>query len=182
MNKINYFPKLSLAFGFNLGGVLILLLISMGVPSLNAQNSNDNLQSSVQIFKSSANSYRIVNETAYIKPYFDTSYIISGSSNLLNNSQNIINSTIINDFLFSPTSGYIMQQNNSSNSTTNSTSALPELPNPFVDQETISTTIQQQLAEAISTAIDIDYFEVDIECTFGNKIQDWDCNVYSLPT
>jgi hypothetical protein len=75
-----------------------------------------------------------------------------------------------------------MQQNNSSNSTTNSTSALPELPNPFVDQETISTMIQQQLAEAISTAIDIDYFEVDIECTFGNKIQDWDCNVYSLPT
>ncbi|WP_458743621.1 hypothetical protein [Candidatus Nitrosocosmicus sp. T] len=182
MNKINYFPKLSLAIGFGLIGVLILLIISMGVPSLNAQNSNDNLQPSVEISKTSANSYRIVNETAYIKPYFDISYIISGSSNLLNSSQNIINSTIINDFLISPTSGYIMQQNNSSNSITNATNALPALPNPFVDQETISTTIQQQLSEAISTAVDIDYFEVDIECTFGNKIQDWDCNVYSLPT
>ena len=182
MNRINSFPKRNLTFAYCLGGVLILLLISMGVTSSNAQNSGENLQPSVQISKSSTNSYQIVNETAYIKPYFDISYIISGSSNLLNNSQNIINSTIINDFLSSPTAGYIMQQNNSSNSTTNATNVLPALPNPFVDQETISATIQQQLSEAISSAIDIDYFEVDIECTFGNKIQDWDCDVYSLPT
>ena len=141
----------------------------MGVPISNSQNSGENLQSPVQISKSSANSYQIVNETAYIKPFFDTSYIISGSSNLLNDSQNIINSTIINDFLSSPTAGYIIQQNNSSNSTTNSTNALPALPNPFVDQETISTTIQQQLSEAISFAINIDYFEVDIKCIFGNR-------------
>jgi len=165
-----------------LGGVLVLLLVSMGVPTSNAQNPGENLQSSVQISKSSTNSYQIVNETAYIKPFFDTSYIISGSSNLLNNSQNIINSTIINDFLSSPTAGYIMQQNNSSNSTTNATNVLPALPNPFVDQETISATIQQQLFEAIGSAIEIDYFEVDIECTFGNKIQEWSCDVYSLPT
>ena len=75
-----------------------------------------------------------------------------------------------------------MQQNNSSNSTTNATNVLPALPNPFVDQETISATIEQQLSDAINSAIDIDYSEVDIECTFGNKIQDWKCDVYSLPT
>jgi hypothetical protein len=154
----------------------------MGVPSSNSQNSGENLQSSVQISKSAANSYQIVNGTAYIQPFFDTSYIISGSSNSLNNSQNIINSTIINDFLSLPTAGYIMQQNNSSNSTTNETNVLPALPNPFVDQETISATIQQQLFEAINSAIAIDYFEVDVKCTFGNKIQDWNCDVYSLPT
>jgi hypothetical protein len=180
LNKINTVPKQTVAHC--LGGALVLLLISMSVPDSNAQNSGENLQSSVQISKSSTNSYQIVNETAYIKPFFDTSYIISGSSNLLNNSQNIINSTIINDFLSSPTAGYIMQQNNSSNSTTNATKAMPALPNPFVDQETIRDTIQQQLSEAINSAIEIDYFEVDIECTFGNKIQDWNCNVYSLPT
>ena len=182
MNKINTVPKQSLTVAHCLGSALVLLLISMSVPDLNGQNSGENLQSSVQISKSSTNSYQIVNETAYIKPFFDTSYIISGSSNLLNNSQNIINSTIINDFLSSPTAGYIIQQNNSSNSTTNATNAMPALPNPFVDQETIRVTIQQQLSEAINSAIDIDYFEVDIECTFGNKIQDWNCNVYSLPT
>jgi len=182
LNKINSFPKRSLTFAHCLGGVLVLLLVSMGVPTSNAQNPGENLQSSVQISKSSTNSYQIVNETAYIKPFFDTSYIISGSSNLLNNSQNNINSTIINDFLSSPTAGYIMQQNNSSNSTTNATNVVPALPNPFVDQETISATIQQQLFEAISSAIEIDYFEVDIECTFGNKIQEWSCDVYSLPT
>ena len=181
MNKINSFPKQSLTFAHCLGSVLVLLLISMVVPISNAQDSGKP-QSPVQISKSSANSYQIVNETAYIKPFFDTSYIISGSSNLLNDSQNIINSTIINDFLSFPAAGYIMQQNNSSNSTTNATNALPALPNPFVDQETISTTIQQQLFEAINSAIEIDYFEVDIKCTFGNKIQDWNCDVYSLPT
>ena len=182
MNKINSFPKQSLTFAHCLGGALVLLLISMGVPTSNAQNSEENIQSSVQISKSSTNSYQIVNETAYIKPFFDTSYIISGSSNLLNNSENIINSTIINDFLSSPTAGYIMQQNNSSNPTTNATNVLPALPNPFVNQETISATIQQQLSEAINSAMDIDNFEVDIECTFGNKIQEWNCEVYSLPT
>jgi hypothetical protein len=182
LNKINAVPKQRLTVAHCLGGALVLLLISMSVPSSNAQNSGENLQSSVQISKSSTNSYQIINETAYIKPFFDTSYIISGSSNLLNNSQNIINSTIINDFLSSPTAGYIMQQNNSSNPTTNATNVLPALPNPFVDQETIRATIQQQLTEAINSAIDIDYFEVDIECTFGNKIHDWNCDVYSLPT
>ena len=181
MNKINSFPKQSLTSAHCLGGALVLLLISMGVPTSNAQNSEENIQSSVQISKSSTNSYQIVNETAYIKPFFDTSYIISGSSNLLNNSQNIINSTIINDFLSSPTAGYIMQQNNSSNSTANATNVFVHLPNPFVDQEKISNTIQQQLFEAIDSAIDIDYFEIDIKCTFGNKIEDWNCDVYSLP-
>jgi hypothetical protein len=168
-------------FAYCLGGVLILILVSTGVTTSNAQNSGENPQSSVQISKLSTDSYQIVNETAYIKPFFDTSYLISGSSNLLNNSQSIINSTIINDFLSSPTAGYIMQQNNSSNSTTNATNVLVTLPNPFVDQEKISTTIQQQLFEAINSAIAIDYFEVDIKCTFGNKIQDWNCDVYSLP-
>ena len=182
MNKINSFPKQSLTSAHCLGGALVLLLISMGVPTSNAQNSEENIQSSVQISKSSTNSYQIVNETAYIKPFFDTSYIISGSSNFLNHSQNIINSTIINDFLSSPTAGYIMEPNNSSNSTTNATNVLPALPNPFVDQATISATIQKQLFAAINSTVDIDYSEVDIKCTFGNKIQDWNCDVYSLPT
>jgi len=182
LNKINSFPKRGLTFSYCLSGVLVLLLVSMGVPASNAQNSGENLQSAVQISKSSTNSYQIVNETAYIKPFFDTSYIISGSGNFLNNSQNIINSTIINDFLSSPTAGYIMEPNNSSNSTTNATNVLPALPNPFVDQATISATIQKQLFAAINSTVDIDYSEVDIKCTFGNKIQDWNCDVYSLPT
>ena len=179
---MNSFLKRGPIFAYCLGGILILLLINTSVPPSNAQKSGDNPQSSVQISKLSTNSYQIVNETAYIKPFFDTSYIISGSSNFLNNSQNIINSTIINDFLSSPTAGYIMEPNNSSNSTTNATNVLPALPNPFVDQATISATIQKQLFEAINSAVDIDYSEVDIKCTFGNKIQDWNCDVYSLPT
>src|SRR4029079_5472281 len=174
---MNSFPKQGPTFAYCLGGMLILLIVSTSVPTSNAQNSGENPQSSVQISRLSTNSYQIVNETAYIKPFFDISYLISGSSNLLNNSQSIINSTIINDFLSSPTAGYIMQHNNSSNSTSNATNVFVHLPNPVVDQAKISDPIHEQLFEAIDYAIDIDYFEIDIKCTFGNKIQDWNCDV-----
>ena len=164
-----------------LGSIIIIFLL--GVPlSSYSQNLENNLQTSVQISKYSTNSYSIVNETAFIKPFFDISYIITGSSNSLNHSQEIINSTIVNDFNLSPTIGYILQQNNTSGESANVSSTLSTLPNPFVDRQTISDKIQQQLSDAINSAINIDYFEVDIKCTFGNNIAEWECNVYSLPS
>lgn len=159
---------------------MILLILNMPIYSY-SQNSPDHLKTSVQISKYSTNSYSIVNETAFIKPYFDISYIITGSSIALNNSQDVINSTIINDFNLSPTIGYILQQNNTNNGASNISSVLSSLPNPFVDRKTVSDTIQQQLSDAINLAINIDYFEVDVKCIFGNNMEEWKCNVYSLP-
>ncbi|HSA75320.1 MAG TPA: hypothetical protein VLE21_03950 [Candidatus Nitrosocosmicus sp.] len=160
--------------------VLILLLTFGATPSY-SQNFEEDQSSMVQITKSTSNTYTLVNDTAFIKPFFDTTYIISGNSSSINNSQNIINSTIINDFMSSPTSGYIIQSINTTNMNGNLSTALPSLPNPFADVDSISKSIQQQLNASINNAIELDYYDVDIKCIFGENIQDWKCQVFSLP-
>lgn len=168
---------------FNISVSLILVaMLSVGSNISYSQALNTEKLDSVQILKSSSNSYSVVNGTAYIKPFFDTTYIISGSSSALNDSQDLINSTVINDFTSSPTIGYIMKSSNAINATNNSSSLLPSLPNPFVDIQSVTKTISQQLSGAIDSAINLDVYEVDVRCTFGNNLQQWGCEFYSLPT
>ncbi len=159
----------------------IILLLSLGATSSYSQTFQEDELSSVQISKSSSNSYTIVNDTAFIKPFFDITYTISGSSSSINNSQSMVNSTIINDFLLSPTAGYIIQPTNTTGAVGNSSNTLPSLPNPFVNIDTIKTNIQQLLNSSMNNAIDIEYYDVDIKCIFGENIQNWDCQVFSLP-
>ena len=161
--------------------VAIILLLSLGASPSYSQNFEENEMSTVHISKSSSNSYTIINDTAFIKPFFDITYTISGSSSSINNSQSMINSTIINDFMLSPTAGYIVQPSNTTDLASNSTTALSSLPNPFAGIDAIRTSIQQQLNSSISTAIDIDYYDVDIRCIFGENIRDWNCHVFTLP-
>lgn len=160
---------------------LTMLLLTLGVTSSYSQGFEEDQSTSVQIYKSSLNSYSIINDTAFIKPFFDTTYTISGSSTSMNTSQSIINSTIINDFMLSPTVGYIMQYTNNTSIGNNSSTILPSLPNPFVDIDTISSKIHQEISQAINNAVDIGNYKVDIRCTFGENIEDWDCEVFSLP-
>lgn len=157
------------------------MLLSFGVTPSYSQNFGENQSSMVQITKSSLNTYTIVNDTAFIKPFFDTTYIISGSSSSINSSKDVINSTVINDFLLSPTAGYIMQSNNTTSINGNLSAALSSLPNPFADIDTISKSIDQQLTDSINNAIEINYYDVDIKCLFGENIRDWKCQVFSLP-
>jgi hypothetical protein len=161
--------------------VASILLLNFEVTPSYPQNLEEDQSSTVKLTKSTVNTYTIVNDTAFIKPFFDTTYIISGSSSSINNSQNIINSTIIDDFLSSPTSGYIMVSDNTSNMNGNFSTALSSLPNPFVDVNAISKGIQQQLNSSINNAIELDYYDVDIKCMFGENIQAWKCQVFSLP-
>lgn len=166
---------------FNLSICAALILLSFDIIPSYSQSFEENELSSVQISKSSSNSYTIFNDTAFIKPFFDITYTISGSSSSINNAQSIINSTIINDFMLSPTAGYIIQPSNTSDSIDSSNSNLSSLSNPFVDIDTISASIQQQLNTSIGNAIDIDYYDVDIKCKFSENIRDWDCQAFSLP-
>jgi hypothetical protein len=83
--------------------------------------------------------------------------------------------------MLSPTVGYVIQPSNASDSIGSSNSNLSSLSNPFVDIDTISASIQQQLNTSIDNAIDIDYYDVDIKCKFSENIQDWDCQAFSLP-
>ncbi|MDQ2685294.1 MAG: hypothetical protein M3Y25_05565 [Thermoproteota archaeon] len=159
----------------------LVLLLNLVITSAYSQNLEESQLTSVEIYKSSSNSYNLVNDTAFIKPFFDTTYIISGSSTSLNITQNIVNSTIINDFMLSPTVGYVLQSVNNTNGENDSSRLTASLSNPFVDIDTISERIQQELSQAVSNATNIDYNEVDIKCTFGENIQDWKCEVFTLP-
>ena len=64
----------------------IILLLSLGTSPSYSQNFEENEMSTVHISKSSSNSYTIINDTAFIKPFFDITYTISGSSSSINNS------------------------------------------------------------------------------------------------
>lgn len=135
----------------------------------------------VSISKLYSNSYSIVDGTAYIKPFFDTTYVISGSSSALNSSKSLINSTIINDFASSPTIGYIVQVSNDSSSNANLPKTLPSLQNPFVSIENVSDNISSQLTAALSSAISANMSDINLKCIFGDSIGKWKCDVYSLP-
>jgi len=160
--------------------IITFLFLSLGTNTSSAQNPREESISNVLIFKQSSNSYSIDNGTAFIKPFFDTTYVISGSSSSFNNSQNLINSTIINDFIMSPTIGYIKQANNNANLTNNETVPLSSVSNPFVDITSVAKGVSEHLSNAINSAIKSDLPEVDIKCIFGNSIQQWRCEGYTL--
>jgi hypothetical protein len=163
-------------------GIIAFLFLTFTTNTSNAQRPLEDSSSNVLIFKQMSNSYSIDNGTAFIKPFFDTTYVISGSSSSLNNSQYLINSTIINDFISSPTIGYIMQINNDTNLTSNKTVTLPSVPNPFVDIADVTKSVSNNLANALNSAIKSNISEIDVRCHFGNNIQQWTCEVFSLPT
>lgn len=186
MTRIQKFLTLNGASTIMFLGIIAFIFLSPNTNTLHAQIPSKESNNDVLISKQSSNSYSIDNDTAFIKPFFDTTYIISGSSSSFNNSQDLINSTIINDFISSPTIGYIVQINNNNNNnntnlTHNQTVRLPSVPNPFVDIANVTHSISDHLSNAVSFAIKSNLTDVDIKCVFGNSIKQWTCEVYSLP-
>jgi hypothetical protein len=133
-------------------------------------------ENAVQVVKDSMTSYSIVNnETEFISA-FDTTYSISGSIESLIGSHDAIISVVQDDFINSPTTGYIKAGNISTSSSAESPSSNnPRLPNPFVDSATINRTISQKVSNAIESLHGQDQPVVDIKCDFGMNIEDWKC-------
>lgn len=134
--------------------------------------------STVYITKTSTNSYNIVNDQTGLVGAFDTSYAITGNSNSLNKSKDIIISIIQADFDNSPTIGYVRAQNVTEG--TGGLSPATSIANPFVDQQTINSTITQELSNTLNTAHSMNSTTVTIKCDFGMKIRDWKCETHGL--
>jgi hypothetical protein len=130
----------------------------------------------VQVVKDSMTSYSIVNnETEFISA-FDTTYSISGSIESLIGSHDAIISVVQDDFINSPTIGYIKAGNISTSSSTEPPSSNNlKLPNPFVDSATINRTISQKVSTAIESLHGQDQPVVVIKCDFDMNIEDWKC-------
>ena len=130
-------------------------------------NSNDN----TKITKTSTNSYIIVDDGPELVGAFDNIYTITGSSESLNKSKELIVSIVQDDLDNSPTIGYI-RAGAAGNQTQTEGAGLP---NPFVDLQAINSTATQQLSDSINSASALNLTIVEIKCNFGMNIKDWKC-------
>jgi hypothetical protein len=135
-------------------------------------NSNDN----TKITKTSTNSYIIVDDGPELVGAFDMVYAITGSSESLNKSKESIVSIIQDDLDNSPTIGYIRADAAGNQIQTEGVG----LPNPFVDLQTINSTVIQQLSDSINSAAALNLTIVEIKCDFGMNIRDWKCEDHGI--
>lgn len=143
---------------------------------------SDQSKGIVQITKTDTSSYYIVNDSTGLLGTFDTTYTITGSSDSLSKSKDMIITMVASDFNKSPTIGYIRAADvehifDISNKTD---SSPPALPNPFADEQTINYTLSQEISNSIDAAQKIKFTTVAIQCNFGMNIMDWKCKDHGI--
>ena len=156
---------------------LVSLVVNVPLTFSESPNLPASTQNAVQITKSSTNSYGIIDgHTAFVGPFFDTTYIITGSNISINKSKDLAISIIRDDFIQSPTIGYIVDKNDSQNSiSSNGTNS-----HPSVSLDVINETISQKLSNAFNSTSKANYSDVTIKCVFDMNISNWKCNAYGF--
>lgn len=148
----------------------------------NSLSLSDQSKGIIQITKTATSSYNIVNDSTGLLGTFDTTYTITGSSDSLSKSKDVIITMITSDFDKSPTIGYVRAADveHIFDVSNKNGSSLPALPNPFVDQQTINYTLSQEISTAIDAAQNIKFTTVAIQCDFGMNIMDWKCKDHGI--
>ena len=178
-----------------LGTILFLTLTSLPTslsqePAISIQNSTDDTSLTlsdqskgiVQVAKTATSSFNIINESTGLLGTFDNIYTITGSSDSLNKSKDLIITMITSDFDKSPTIGYVRAADieHVFDISNKSNSLPPALPNPFADEQTINSTLTLIISEAIDSAQSIGFTIVAIQCNFGMNIMDWKCKDHGI--
>jgi hypothetical protein len=134
-------------------------------------------ESVIYIIKDGTNSYTISGGSSSIGS-FDTTYRVAGERSAIRSAENLIISTITDDFNSSATVGYIMVGN-----TTTASSAGATLPNPFATPEQITERITTELRNVITEAEGntSQGQHVEIKCNFGMSLEDMRCHYLPLP-
>src|SRR5919204_1652387 len=137
--------------------------------SLTAQQS-----ATIHITKDSTNSYVISGGSSNVGS-FDTTYRIAGERSAIKTSENLVISTVTDDFKKSPTIGYIRAGNMTTTAAANTTTTLP---NPFATPEVITERITNELRRVISEAENntSQGQYVEINCGFGMTLEDMRCH------
>ena len=135
-------------------------------------------KNTVHITKTSTNSYDIVDNSTGLVSAFDTVYTITGSSNSLNKSKDLIVSIIQDDYNHSSTIGYVRAENITDK--VGELTPAASLVNPFVDQQTINSTITNELIGAIDSAHSLNFTTVVVKCDFGMNIREWNCDNHGI--
>ena len=131
-------------------------------------------QQTIHITKDGTNSY-IISGTMSSIGSFDTTYRVVGERSAIRSAENLIISTIIDDFNSSRTIGYITP----GGTTTDTGAATPEptLPSPFATPEQIIERITSELRRVIESAENNtpQSQPVEIKCDFGMTLDDMRC-------
>jgi hypothetical protein len=135
-------------------------------------------QTIIYITKHGTNSYLISDGSSSIGT-FDTSYRIVGERSAVRASEELIITTITEDFRRSPTIGYVTAGTIPTNTggTAQNTTAGATLPNPFATPEQITERITSELRRVIGSAENNTPRGqlVEIKCDFGMALDDMRC-------
>jgi hypothetical protein len=134
-------------------------------------------ESTIHIIKHGSNSYTISGGSSSVGS-FDTIYRVAGERSAIRSAENLITSTITDDFNSSATVGYVMVGN-----TTTTSSDGAALPNPFATPEQITERITTELRRVITEAESntSQGQHVEIKCNFGMTLEDMRCHYLPLP-
>ena len=130
-------------------------------------------QQPIHITKHGTNSYVLSGGSSSVGS-FDTTYRVVGERSAVRASENLIITTITDDFRRSPTIGYV-----STGTTTGTTQdATTTLPNPFASPEQITERITNDLRRVITEAENntAQGQLVEIKCDFGMTLEEMRCH------
>jgi hypothetical protein len=130
-------------------------------------------QQTVHITKDGTNSYVLSGGSSSIGS-FDTTYRVVGERSAIRSAENLIISTITDDFSSSPTIGYVR----AGNMTTTGAAQDATLPNPFASPEQITERITSELRRVITEAENNtpQGQHVEIKCDFGMTLDEMRCH------
>ena len=187
MNDKNHFIAIVLAV-ITIATSLIMAVDENGVQKLQnkplfAQTSSSSSASSfsaVHITKDTTNSYTLSSGFSSIGT-FDTTYTILGNITSIENTRDLIISTITKDYDSTPTVGYVkVAPQNTSQGDASSSSQQSTIANPFADKATINQRIMTEIHKAIESAAKSNFVNLEIRCDFGMDLSDWKCSSHSL--
>jgi hypothetical protein len=130
-------------------------------------------QQTIHITKHGTNSYVLSGGSSSVGS-FDTTYRVVGERSAIRSAENLIISTITDDFSSSPTIGYVR----AGNMTTTGAAQDATLPNPFASPEQITERITTELRRVITEAENNtpQGQHVEIKCDFGMTLDEMRCH------
>jgi hypothetical protein len=130
----------------------------------------------LQIIKVAKNSHTISLDASFIGS-FNTTYQIVGDVGSMNESKDLIITTITKDFDSLPEAGYV--NNTSSKSDNQLYPNKRNLSNPFATKDVIDEKIRSEIAASIENAEKSGIVYGEIECIFSSSLDDFKCGPHT---
>jgi hypothetical protein len=129
-------------------------------------------QGHIELSKVASSTILITNKSSFVGG-FDTTYSITGNIINIKDSEDLIISSMVDDFIKSPAVGYVKISKSMSNS------SGVQIANPFATNEQIQQKIQELVQNSIIDVNEAQTDIVSITCHFGNSLDAFSC--LSLP-